>query len=62
MMGENGNDIGPTEIDTEEAFSRALQSIIRSAETNDVDVRGSWPTDTDAASWDVEITTLVGRP
>ncbi|MDS0295246.1 HalOD1 output domain-containing protein [Halogeometricum luteum] len=45
------------DLEAEVAFREVLSAVIREANANDVDVRGSWPIpDDDTAGWDVEVT------
>lgn len=45
---------------TPEDFRTALQTVLREARANDVDVRGGWVVHgDDGETWDVEITRVV---
>jgi hypothetical protein len=52
-----------TDVATESEFHDALRALVADAESNGVDVRGSWPVSDDEAAgvWDVEITAVDSR-
>lgn len=63
--GEDGAGPGGTRrvgVTTEEGFQTALRALLTAAESNDVDVRGSWPVDgARDEGWGVEVTELSRR-
>lgn len=50
--------VGGVDVDSEAAFRRELQRIVRSAAMNDVDVTGGWSVESrsENRSWDVVVT------
>lgn len=60
--GETGDRTRRAGVTTEEEFQTALRSLLTAAESNGIDVHGSWPvTDAGDGGWGVEITELSRR-